>query len=662
MSMARVVSSGSVIAGAGIVRHAGLRGRERRLPGWSAWVVLGAWSVWVVACSSPPTDNTQSATQYTLTVANNGTGSGTVTGSGIACGADCTETVANGTSITLAAAAATGSTFVSWTGCDAPSGTSCTMSMTAHKSVTATFNSVPVTYTLTVVRSGTGSGTVTGTGISCGTDCTETVASGTAITLTAAAAAGSTFGSWTGCDTPSGASCTMSMTANKTVTATFNSAPVTYTLTVAKNGTGSGTVTGTGISCGTDCTETVASGTSITLTAAAAAGSTFGSWTGCDTPSGVSCTMSMTANKTVTATLNSAPVTYTLTVMRSGTGSGTVTGSGIACGADCTETVASGTAITLTAAPATGSVFVSWTGCDALNRISCTMSMSANKTVTATFNTAPVTYTLTVTKDGTGSGTVAGAGISCGTDCTETVASGTSITLTASPAAGSAFASWTGCNTASGTSCTVSMTANKTVAVTFITAGVQTITLKPQYDNLVMINTQDTRVENTVYQSGPLAVGCNWVYNDYLGYQDAVCAQSLARFDLSPLAGKMIISATLTLTTDQIGVGFFPRYWSVQALATAWSPSTVTWNVVKNLSVYTVSKIVQAPPTYHGQIFNIDFTTYVKYWVGQTWSNYGIILGSEDLGFPNATSFDAFQFFSLEDTGREWPTLTVTYQ
>ncbi|MFO0754220.1 MAG: fibronectin type III domain-containing protein [Thermodesulfovibrionales bacterium] len=49
-------------------------------------------------------------------------------------------------------------------------------------------------YTLTVSKTGTGTGTVTGTGISCGSDCSETYASGTIVTLTASAASGSQFG------------------------------------------------------------------------------------------------------------------------------------------------------------------------------------------------------------------------------------------------------------------------------------------------------------------------------------------------------------------------------------------------------------------------------------------------------------------------------------
>jgi hypothetical protein len=77
--------------------------------------------------------------------------------------------------------------------------------------------------TLSVVRAGTGTGTVTSApaGISCGTDCAESYPSGTAVTLTAAPGAGSTFGGWSGGGCGGTGGCTVTLTASTTVTATF---------------------------------------------------------------------------------------------------------------------------------------------------------------------------------------------------------------------------------------------------------------------------------------------------------------------------------------------------------------------------------------------------------------------------------------------------------
>ena len=80
------------------------------------------------------------------------------------------------------------------------------------------------TYTLSVFKSGHGSGTVTSSpaGINCGTDCTETYNSGTSVTLTATAAADSTFAGWSGGGCSGTSTCALTMDAAKTVTATFD--------------------------------------------------------------------------------------------------------------------------------------------------------------------------------------------------------------------------------------------------------------------------------------------------------------------------------------------------------------------------------------------------------------------------------------------------------
>jgi outer membrane protein OmpA-like peptidoglycan-associated protein len=86
---------------------------------------------------------------------------------------------------------------------------------------------------------------------------------------------------------------------------------------------------------------------------------------------------------------------YTLTVQKSGSGSGTVTSSpsGINCGSDCTETYNAGTIVTLTAVAASGSIFQGWSGSGCSGTGTCTVTMETSKTVTATFAPAPPGYT-----------------------------------------------------------------------------------------------------------------------------------------------------------------------------------------------------------------------------------------------------------------------------
>lgn len=78
--------------------------------------------------------------------------------------------------------------------------------------------------------------------------------------------------------------------------------------------------------------------------------------------------------------------------------------------------------------------------------------------------------TLIVTPDGTGSGVITSApgGISCpGIACGFLFDNGTTITLTATPNAGSSFGSWADCPSASGNICTVVLDGNINVRAIF---------------------------------------------------------------------------------------------------------------------------------------------------------------------------------------------------
>ena len=321
------------------------------------------------------------AASFTLTLSR--TGSGTITSSpvGISCGSDCTQAYTSGTVVNLTATPAAGYTFAGWSGTACANGS---VTMNSNITCTAVFNLIS-TYTLTVSRAGTGTGTVTSnpTGINCGSTCSTTLNSGTAVTLSTIPAVGSTFAGWSGNCTAAG---TVTMTGNMGCTATFNSSGYTLTTSVVNEVTSSGTAGGTidsnpaGISCGSDCTETYGAGVIVTLTPKPAANSKFKAWSGhSDCTDG---SVSMGANKTCTATFTLN--TLSLSVSKTGNGNVTSIPSGISCGTACSFNFVAGTAVTLKAAPDAGFAFAGWSGgCTGTG--DCNVTLSSSTTVTANF-------------------------------------------------------------------------------------------------------------------------------------------------------------------------------------------------------------------------------------------------------------------------------------
>jgi len=241
------------------------------------------------------------------------------------------------------------------------------------------------------------------------------------------------------------------------------------TLNVAKGGTGTGAVTSTpvGIDCGTHCAKQFSDDTTVTLTALADSGSNFVGWTGCNAVGAITCDITMTWDATVTATFE---IPVTLNVTRTGTGSGVVTGDpgGISCGSACSASYwpSESTIVTLTATADPGSTFTGWTGCGSVSGSTCIVAMTAAASVSAGFARDS---TVAVLKTGTGSGSVTSypPGISCGLTCSHLFDGGTSVTLVAVADANSTFQGWTGCDSASGTACYISISGNITPTAQF---------------------------------------------------------------------------------------------------------------------------------------------------------------------------------------------------
>jgi Divergent InlB B-repeat domain len=80
-------------------------------------------------------------------------------------------------------------------------------------------------------------------------------------------------------------------------------------------------------------------------------------------------------------------------------------------------------------------------------------------------------YPLTVALTGSGTVTSSPAGISCPGTCSATFPAGTLVNLTATPASGYSFSSWSGGGCGTGTSCSITLNAAASVSATFTAPG-----------------------------------------------------------------------------------------------------------------------------------------------------------------------------------------------
>jgi List-Bact-rpt repeat protein len=165
-----------------------------------------------------------------LSVAKAGKGDGEVSSepAGITCppgsSACPPASFTQGTRVKLTATPVNGSVFQGWSG--GCVGQTCEVSMDSDTSVTATFEPKNLVHSLSVSKDGKGGGTVSSepAGVECGSLCSAWFLRGTPVILRANAAAGSSFGGWSGSCSGTGA-CSIVMNDDESVMASFTATP-----------------------------------------------------------------------------------------------------------------------------------------------------------------------------------------------------------------------------------------------------------------------------------------------------------------------------------------------------------------------------------------------------------------------------------------------------
>lgn len=329
----------------------------------------------LAACAPP---------QVELSVQLTGDGFGAVTSEppGLSCSAKvCTGRFDKGTRVTLEPEPGTNSEFVAWGGaCEGTTG--CEVVLDAPKEVEAAFERTQ--FVLSVTRTGAATGKVvsTPTGIDCGEDCQDVRKKGIQVSLEAFPAEGAVFGGWGGACSGNGL-CFLTFNTDLDVIANFtfpapvienfsadpNSILLGQRATLQWNAGGKGTVELTispnvGDVTGQTSTTVRPSGTTTYVLTAE---SEFGS-----VEKEVKVEVRPSANLTVNVngggTVESVTPVNTIDCSRSG--------------GDCAEIFDVGTDVTL---QATSGIVLNWDGCDRHQGDTCTLKMTEDKTVTATF-------------------------------------------------------------------------------------------------------------------------------------------------------------------------------------------------------------------------------------------------------------------------------------
>ena len=358
---------------------------------------------------------------------------GTVTGGGA---------FAQSSVVTVNAVPAAGYTFLNWTESDngpaVSNSASYQFTMNGNRTLIANFEPIPIGQFAVVLSANPAAG---GTTIGAGS-----FDAGSSVTVSARVNAGYTFVDWTenGVRVSTSSNIQFTLNANRNFVANFRAIPASqFAVLLTSSPAAGGTTDGEGA---------YAAGTSVTITSVANTGYTFTNWTDLASGAVVSAspnyTFALSANRSLVA--NFLLNTYTLTVNAV---NGTVSKA-----PDQTR-YNHGSNVVLTATPAAGYVFSSWSGDATGTTNPLTVSMTSNKNITANFTAIPVnSFTLTVNAVNGSVAKVANQ---------PTYTSGSTVVLTATPAAGYTFSSWSGDATGSVNPLTVTMNANKNITANF---------------------------------------------------------------------------------------------------------------------------------------------------------------------------------------------------
>ena len=351
------------------------------------------FSAWYGPCAGQGPTCTVTASKYTpvaadfaspVTIVATGPGAITSIPAGLSCPGTCSAVFPARTVVTLTASPNKGDAFNGWAGACSGLSLTCTLTVDAAKSVSATFSDH---WILALATTGVGTARFTSSpfGISCGATCSAPFAPGTTVTLTAFPDANTYIADWGLPSCPNYIlTCPVTLTSNVSATVTLAAKP-TIAFTLNGAGTVLADVGNAAVTCSSNCTLPFDPGTAVQIHALPAGQlSTFSSWGGACSGTMPDCELVVNGPQAVTLNFAAKPQ---IAVTVSGSGQGTVTSSDglLSCAPTCSDPVVSGTSVTLTATPSSSSTFSGWSGACQGSKQTCTVVVTANAAVGAVF-------------------------------------------------------------------------------------------------------------------------------------------------------------------------------------------------------------------------------------------------------------------------------------
>ena len=441
---------------------------------------------------------------------------------------DYSQSVAEGTVLTIQAIPNTGYDFDSWS--DGNTDNPRTITVTGNVTLTSAYEAQVQYFNVSIAAGANGSVSVNGVV----GNYSQSVAEGTVLTLVATPDEGYSFTGWADSNTDNPR--TITVTGNVSLTSAYEEATQYFNVSISAGQNGAVSVNGV---VG-DYSQTVIEGTVLTIEADPNTGYNFTTWS--DGVSTASRTIVVDSDITISASF--AVQTFQVSITAGQNGSVSVNGTP----GNYSQTVNYGTVLTLEATPSTGYDFTAWSDGNTDNPR--TLTVTAPVSLTSTY--AAETYVVSIASEDTDEGNVIVNGVTG--DYSQTVSYGTQITLSVSPAQHYDFVMWS--DGVVSENRTVTVTGPLTLTAVFVVESFN-VTISAGQNGTVTVDGVTGDYQATVQYNTQLAVSATantgYDFNQWSDGSSTASRTIYVTSDVSLIASFAVQTFQVSITAGQNG-------------------------------------------------------------------------------------------------------------